>query len=147
MRLTPIISAVASTALLCLCASAATCRQTPGSVLPIVDHYFSDPVLKRSWAVVIDCRHPGWPAQAVEVQSAGEEVRPVPAAVHPGYRVELWSDEGTHIRLSGIALESAIIGQTVHVRAGLGAVPLLGIVRGSHSVELIEGSKTGLREP
>jgi hypothetical protein len=160
MRLSFLISVM-----LCLSASASPCRQAPGSVSAIdrylVDHYLSDPVLKRSWAVMIDCRHPGWPAQAVEVQAAGAGTRPLsvsqgmntgpsarPApAVHSGSRVELWSDGDARIRLSGIALESAIVGQPVRVRAGLGATPLSGTVRGAHSVELTEGSKTGRREP
>jgi hypothetical protein len=152
----------------CLGASESACRQASSSPSVVdsmvVDHYVFDPALRRSWAVMINCRHPGWPAQAVEIQSARlgvERARTSPAAITTqiavpqvavpaikfGSRVELWRDGAAHIRLSGIALESAIVGQPIRVRAGLGSNPLRGIVRGPHSVELTDDSRTGWREP
>lgn len=142
-----------------------SCKPASNAALPqgVVDRYLSDPALNRSWAVVVDCRHPGWPPRLQEARSPGESAgsmrvspgtgqpnKPVAHAAIPavqsGTRVELWSDGGSRIRLSGIAVESAKVGQPIHVRAGLGAVPLRGIVRGPHSVEL-EVGRTVRSEP
>ncbi len=141
--------------------------ETAPSPKMLIDRYVSDPALHRSWGVIVDCDHPDWPPHLVEVRRL--EVRPAGAvsgamlgkqgkteqipqsdtgapAVQSGSRVELWSDGAPRIRLSGIALESAPLGKSIHVRAGLGAVPLRGVVRGPHSVEL-EFSKTVRSEP
>jgi len=132
---------------------------SPSPILPspaIIDRYVSDPALHRSWAVITDCVHPNWPPQLVEIRPGearsagtrngpvrGKQVRgieqtlqPDTQAIQSGWRVELWSDGPPRIRLSGTALESGSLGKLISVRAGLGAVPLHGIVRGPHSVEL-----------
>jgi hypothetical protein len=146
----------------CICAPGATCKNATNSTAPsdlvardpAVDHYIFDPVLKRSWVVMTDCLHPAWPAHAIETQmNRGEMERLLVAPakadgsqisapiVASGSRIEVWRDGGARIRLSGIALESAAVGQPIRVRAGLGSTPLRGIVRGPRSVELTEDSR------
>jgi hypothetical protein len=146
----------------CICAAGATCKNAtnapaPSDLVasdPAVDHYIFDPVLKRSWAVMTDCRHPAWPAHAVEMQMNRGEMERLLAApakaggpqisapiVASGSRIEVWRDGEARIRLSGIALEAAAMGQPIRVRAGLGSTPLRGIVRGPRSVELTEDSR------
>jgi len=170
MRLSPLILIPLAVSVSGYCAPG--CKPASGGGLAssnapvspkVIDRYVSDPALNRSWAVVVDCSHPGWPPHLIEVQYAGEGTtstptnpgmnppnEPAPRAVIPaiqsGSRVELWSDGAPRIRLSGIALESAPVGKSIHVRAGLGLIPLRGIVRGPHSVEL-EANKAVRSEP
>jgi len=163
-----VILLVASICLLSLAASGSACKQVTkisassslvGDSL-VVDHYVFDAPLKRNWAIMIDCTHPNWPAQAIEVPSMeGEGLRMTARATHSdalllpapvivsGSPVELWRDGEASIRLAGVALESGVVGQSIRVRAGLGLKFLRGIVRGPHSVELAEDIKTGWREP
>ncbi|HZD50377.1 MAG TPA: flagella basal body P-ring formation protein FlgA, partial [Silvibacterium sp.] len=140
---------------LCFAAAQPACRMShdSGSVVPrTVDHYLSDPVLGRKWAVMVDCRHPGWPPRAVEVPlgllGTRAEMRPATdwpraprsraatPAVESGARVELWSEGAASIHLSGVALDSASVGQEIRVRAGVNGKALRGVVRGPRSVEL-----------
>ncbi len=158
-----------------------------------VHHYLYDPALKQLWAVVIDCRHPQWPAAlepiettmeapmkttmeapmkttmetpmettigttmgtTVETPAEGVFRTPAAAAVTAiggkgspgliaGEAVRLWkqataSPGSASIELSGVAVESAPLGGKVRVRAGDPGVVLRGLVRGPHSVELLEG--------
>ncbi len=128
----------------------------------VVDHYRFDAELKLSWAAMVDCRHPEWPARLVIVDAVPDErggrrnpvggmpedrAAAAPIRIASGSRVDVWRVGEQQIRLSGVALESAMLGQLIHVRAGLGNAPLRGIVRGPHSVELAEENKTGWREP
>ncbi|HEX3472917.1 MAG TPA: hypothetical protein VHT28_17190 [Silvibacterium sp.] len=160
-----VISILISSQPLCLGASGSVCKQTKPAFSStsaidsiVVDHYVFDATLKRSWAVMIDCRHPDWPAQAIEIRPAvstspaasaalATAPRPSIPVIRSGSPVELWQDGKAHIQLSGIAMESAIVGQSIQVRAGLGSSLLRGIVRGPHSVELTEDNTTGRREP
>jgi hypothetical protein len=128
----------------------------------VVDHYRFDAELKLSWAAMVDCRHPEWPARLVIVDAVPDEhggrrnpggsmpadrAVTAPIRIASGSRVDVWRGGEQQIRLSGVAVESAMVGQPIHVRAGLGNTPLRGIVRGPHSVELTEENKAGWREP
>jgi len=133
-----------------------------------VDHYLFDPVFRRSWAVVRDCRYPAGPLQLVpvdgqpavpaaghgrkgmgEASGAGAVDLARPASLRQwvlsGSRVRLWETGAARIQLSGIAVESAPPGAEVTVRAGDRGVLLRGLVRGADSVEL-DGSVKGWRE-
>jgi len=124
----------------------------------VIDHYIRDSVLRLTWAIVIDCGHPHWPPRIREVPSVANAASPVPnppvemaserlPRIQRGSRVELWSEGPPAIRLSGVALGSAFLGQQIRVRAGLGVNPLCGIVSGPHSAELIGNDKKCQREP
>ena len=123
-------------------------------------HYLSDPVLKRNWQLIVDCRHPSWPPQATELISTStlpEEPIQAPGKLSPfpdspapvisptvqaGSRVELWNEAPVHIRLSGTALQTALIDQTIRVRVGISGKQLEGIVRGPRSVQLVFDTST-----
>lgn len=134
--------------------------KSPTSPSLIIDHYVTDFVLKRTWALVIDCGHPQWPPLIRALPSGADTVarpqtNPPPVTfasarspdVQRGSRVELWSEGPPAIRLSGIALESAVVGQQIKIRAGLGVNPLCGKVSGPGSVKLIGNDKICRREP
>ncbi len=108
--------------------------------------------LHRAWRVERNCAHPERPAVLVEVPwaaSAGRERgehamarKPVPL-VRAGTLVMMtWQDESSDGHLSGTALTTASVGETVAVRTGLGAAVLHGVVRGPGWVEL-EPRKVG----
>ena len=120
-----------------------------------VERYWSDPVLRSRWAILIDCRHPNWPPRAVELgngsqqpglgRDAGSEVSlPAIAAesqvamsqVKAGSLVELWSDVPVRIRLSGTTLNTAAVGERVRIRVGISGKALEGVLSGPHSVQL-----------
>lgn len=70
------------------------------------------------------------------------DLKPV-SLVRAGLRVTMtWQDENSDGHLSGTALTTASAGETVAVRAGLGAAILHGVVRGPGWVEL-EPRKVG----
>lgn len=113
-----------------------------------VDHYITDGLLHRRWAVAVDCTHPDRPWTLVDVpwQRAGVSM-PAKAAitdiaktaplVPAGAKVRLWSTaNGASIELAGTALEAGTEGQTIHVRTGQRGTVLEGRVRGAGSVEL-----------
>ncbi|MBB6147241.1 hypothetical protein HNQ77_005235 [Silvibacterium bohemicum] len=111
-----------------------------------VDHYLFDSVLKRSWAVLVDCRHPERPPSLVPVSNylpagkwSANSKEPLdsksaiddnsarasvadslssPIWVVAGSSVRVWSGEENegHLELSGIATRSAPLGQEVTVR-------------------------------
>lgn len=114
------------------------------------DLVLRDPGLHRQWLIRRDCRYPARPAHLVEI-SWSDPIRtfakePAPASdpkvllIRPGMRVTV-EREGDHaqIRLTGTALEGGHAGQKVLVKAGLGAAPLHGIVRGPGLVVLEPG--------
>ena len=130
-----------------------------------IDHDLTDPVLKRGWKVIIDCRHPDWPPRVIEVGPALEALKtatrgtgdsPVvaivstPLALAPvikvGSKVELWSETPVRLHLSGIALDTAGIGQRIHVRVRISGKRLDGVVRGPQSVQLMPDT-SARREP
>jgi hypothetical protein len=121
----------------------------------IVDHYITDAILHRKWAVVVDCGHPDrpWTVKAVPWSSETGAVTlsranaSQPAAiakplVPAGAKVRLWRTAGsTDIELVGTALEAGGAGQTIHVRTGLQGAVLEGRVRGAGSVELFHSNR------
>lgn len=126
----------------------------------IVDHYITDAILHRKWAVVVDCGHPDrpWTVKAVPWSSDTGMVetrmatlsrvnarQPAVIAeplVAAGAKVRLWRTAGsTDIELVGTALEAGGAGQTIHVRTGLQGAVLEGRVRGAGSVELFHANR------
>ena len=120
-----------------------------------VDHYITDAILHRKWAVVVDCGHPDrpWTVKAVPWESdavmatlsrvhASQPAAIVKPLVPAGAKVRLWRTAGsTDIELVGTALEAGGAGQTIHVRTGLQGAVLEGRVRGAGSVELFHSNR------
>ena len=106
-----------------------------------------DWALHRQWAIQPDRSAPGKPARLVEVPwdspaapdcaAQGQDRRSSSAAVvRAGSRVMVMQrDEYAALQLSGIALESGRMGQTIRIRAGLSGA-LWGIVRAPGVIEL-----------
>lgn len=145
-----------------LVAPASVCRGQAEKGIPaesrdVVDHYFFDAALKKDWAVKVDCAHPERPGMIVAADSVSEEIHqkaasiPAPRSemqfVRAGSMVEIWKTGNAQIRLVGTALDSAPIGQSIRVRAGLGNRVLRGIVRGTDSVELTGNNAMPWGEP
>ena len=134
-----------------ICSSLSGAPQLQGSQM---DHYISDPVLHRRWAVVVACSHPErpWTLKEVPWQGAARPaVSPQTMAglssgntplIAAGTRVRLWSSAGgASIELAGTALEAGGVGQSIHVRTGTRGTVLEGRVRGAGSVELSSSGK------
>jgi Chaperone for flagella basal body P-ring formation len=116
------------------------------------DAVLTDRGLDRVWAIEQNCAHPERPPRLVELLRndagpqaqgplAGGSQRPVKpesvAHIRAGDRVTL-DRRGTDasVHLTGVALSAGAMGQTIAVKAGLGAVPLEGVVVGPGYVEL-----------
>jgi len=116
----------------------------------VIDHYITDTVLHRKWAVMVDCSHPErpWTLEEVPMQrkvstslnashllSERSQSAPLVAA---GATVQLWrvAPDGS-IHLRGVALDSGEEGQTIHVRVQHSTTVLEGKIRGAGSVELL----------
>ncbi|HEX3437209.1 MAG TPA: flagella basal body P-ring formation protein FlgA [Pseudacidobacterium sp.] len=98
----------------------------------VVDHYISDRVLHRRWAVIADCVHPDRPWIAEETPwieqaiggpqasmplSAGPALKVAPLIVAAGAKVVIWKDAGgARIRLTGTALEPGHEGELIRIR-------------------------------
>jgi hypothetical protein len=106
-----------------------------------------DPALRRQWLIRRDCRYPARPARLVEVPWSGwiapranalvPGTTPEGPLIRPGMRVTVeQQSDYARIRLTGIALEAGYAGEKILVKAGLGAAPLPGIVRGPGLVAL-----------
>jgi hypothetical protein len=121
----------------------------------IVDHYITDAILHRKWAVVVDHDHPDrpwivkeapWQSRAgMAAVSETNATRPAIIArplVSAGAKVRLWrTADGADIELTGTALEAGAEGQTIHVRTGQRGTVLKGRVRGMGSVELFTSDR------
>jgi hypothetical protein len=121
----------------------------------VVDHYITDAILHRKWAVVVDCGHPDrpWTVKAVPWSNdtgmatlsrvhASQPAAIAEPLVAVGAKVRLWRTAGsTDIELVGTALEAGGAGQTIHVRTGLQGAVLEGRVRGAGSVELFHSNR------
>jgi hypothetical protein len=108
--------------------------------------------LHRAWAIERDCDHPERPGTLVEIpwseppgapgaraaRAGAQNAAPLPPpAVRGGMRVILWQRrESAAIELSGTALGSARVGESVAVRVAWSGATLRGIVRGQARVEL-----------
>jgi len=143
-------------------APASVCRGpaekgAPAESKDVVDHYFFDAALKKNWAIKVDCAHPERPGTIIEADSgpgeSHQQAAPIPASklqsefIRAGSTVEIWKTGNAQIRLVGTALDSAPIGQSIRVRAGLGSHVLRGIVRGADSVELTGNNQMPWGEP
>jgi hypothetical protein len=110
-----------------------------------VDHYITDNVLHRRWAVIVDCDHPERPWAMEEVKpwhetvSASSSPSHLPAPlIRAGAEVQLWrTSPDAHVNLRGIALDAGAEGQTIRVRVQHSTAVLEGKVRGAGSVELL----------
>ena len=85
-----------------------------------------DEELARSWKLVVDCRHPEWPAKMVAVAEGAaplvsvREVRAtvvLPALVRAGETVRVWrQDAMVRLETTGVAESSGALGKAVKVR-------------------------------
>jgi hypothetical protein len=85
-----------------------------------------DPVLSQSWAMIIPCDHPGWPAVALplrnsisptqfKVQEGATKI--LTPVVHAGDIVRLWRQESfLRIEVGGISEGNGGLGDLVRVR-------------------------------
>jgi len=148
-----LIAVLLLTALLNVCSLNASVCDVSRSATEVsgfsVDHYITDAMLHRRWAVMVDCNHPDRPWTLRATPLLAEEPLPPQMQLHAkqakvvllvraGAKVRIWRNAGgARIDLSGTALESGAIGQTIHVRTGQGGPALEGKVRGAESVELL----------
>jgi Chaperone for flagella basal body P-ring formation len=158
-----LIAASALVVLLAVPMHASVCNTGAGSVQLEhlrVDHYITDALLHRRWAVVMDCTHPDRPWTLLDVpwQGAGgsalrtaaitDFAKAAAPLIPAGAKVRLWSiADGASIELSGTALEAGAAGQTIHVRTGSRGTVLQGRVRGAGSVELLASDKWQNKQP
>ncbi|HMD21270.1 MAG TPA: flagella basal body P-ring formation protein FlgA [Alloacidobacterium sp.] len=124
-----------------------------------VDHYITDGLLHRRWAVAMDCAHPDRPWTLLDVpwqgagpsalrKSAITDFAKAAPLIPAGAKVRLWSTAGgANIDLSGTALEAGAVGQTIHVRTGQRGTVLEGRVCGAGSVELSTSDRWQKKQP
>jgi hypothetical protein len=133
---------------------AAVCNPGGAEAQLRVDHYMTDALLHRRWAVMVDCSHPDrpwtlkaepWPGRRRAATSPTESLRKSVTStplVHAGGKVQIWHvSDGARIELTGTSLETGYVGQMIHVRTGKRGVVLSGKVRGAGSVELSGSGK------
>ncbi len=119
-----------------------------------------DAALRKTWEQRQDCAHPAWPARSIAVDpnspallagnSASLPLAAVtniqPVLVRAGEAVRLWSeDPSSRIEITGIAEQSARLGERVNIRierqsgeAGITVQHIAGVVRGPNSVEIAQ---------
>ena len=92
-----------------------------------VERIQSDSVLRQTWAMVIRCDHPDWPAVAVPLRDSilpvrvrgQESAKNIPPAVviHAGEIVRLWRQETSlRIEVAGISEGNGGLGDPIKVR-------------------------------
>jgi hypothetical protein len=92
-----------------------------------VERIQRDPVLKQTWAMVIRCDHPEWPAVALPLRDSiipsrlreHESARNIPASVviRAGEIVRLWRQETSlRIEVAGISEGNGGLGDLIRVR-------------------------------
>jgi Chaperone for flagella basal body P-ring formation len=114
----------------------------------------SDPVLGQSWAMIIHCGHPGWPAVALPLRDSILPIRlreqeranntSASVVIRSGEVVRLWRQESSlRIEVAGISEENGGLGDLIKVRLlrrntddQFIAEQLSGIVRGPSDVEM-----------
>jgi hypothetical protein len=120
-----------------------------------VERIQSDPVLRQTWAMVIRCDHPEWPAVALPLRDSSlplrlrehESAKNIPASVviRAGEIVRLWRQETSlRIEVAGISEGNGALGDHIKVRLlrrntvdGQSIEEQLsGIVRGPSDVEM-----------
>jgi hypothetical protein len=102
----------------------------------------ADAATGQAWQRVVDCEHPERPARLVPVSKPAQQASPTAGGhaareeVRAGSTVDLWSSTAAGLHVKSVALETAPVGQPIHVRGVMGTTTLRGIVRGPSSVEL-----------
>lgn len=130
-----------------------------------VDHYVHDAALHRDWAVLVNCAHPAAPArmQITSQRDAGittplgERWSGKPTAgnsatvigVKAGAAVEVLGPANgmVNMRLSGTAMQTASLGQTIRVRLNPEGYFVHAVVRGPSEVVLVAAKKLSWRQP
>lgn len=119
-----------------------------------VERIQSDPVLRQTWAMVIRCDHPEWPAVAVPLsdsilplrvrgQESAKNIQPA-VVIHAGEIVRLWRKETSlRIEVAGISEGNGGLGDPIKVRLLRRSIDdqsreeqFSGIVRGPSDVEM-----------
>jgi hypothetical protein len=92
-----------------------------------VERIQSDPVLRQTWAMIIRCDHPEWPAVAVplrdstlplrvRVQESAKNISQT-LVIHAGEIVRLWRQEASlRIEVAGISEGNGGLGDPIRVR-------------------------------
>ena len=92
-----------------------------------VERIQSDPVLRQTWAMVIRCDHPEWPAVALPLrysilqsllrEQEGGKYIPTSVVIRAGEIVRLWSQEiSSRIEVTGISEGNGRLGDLIKVR-------------------------------
>jgi hypothetical protein len=93
----------------------------------------ADSLQSRSWAVIADCRHPGWPAH---LESAAGWA-PLPAWVPAGRSLAVHA-RGSEIEMDGRTLIPGRVGDTVRVRLRTGATVAARLEDGSRAALVVD---------
>lgn len=123
----------------------------------VLDHYVRSASQEREWAVMVDCNHPGAPEQIrlvpgwhgtraakLPAQSVSA-LRPAqPTVIRAGTPVVVVNVPGAAVtmNLTGVAVNSAQVGQMIRVRLDAFHSLVSGIVRGPETVELVAAVQT-----
>ena len=121
------LAACNSTPLMATAPDSVVSSPTAGSGVYQVKRIQSDPVLRNTWATVIRCDHPEWPAVALPLRDSilplglreKERAKSIPASVviHAGVIVRLWRQEVSwRIEAAGISEENGKLGDIIRVR-------------------------------
>jgi hypothetical protein len=149
------LAACYSTPLIAVASGSST---SPSSILGSggyrVERIQSDPVLRQTWAMVIRCDHPEWPAVALPLRDSilplrlreQESEKSIPASVviRAGEIVRLWRQEiSCRIEVTGISEGNGSLGDLIKVRLLRRNTDdqsieeqFSGIVRGASDVEM-----------
>jgi hypothetical protein len=141
-----------------------------------VDHYVYDVQLHRSWAVLLDCDHPGEPSRMVLIPGSakvpepksikmeqmgslpqrepgfslrGQMRAPAQPEIRTGEDVQVVSRQGSSAAflLAGTAEETALSGHTIRVRLKVNGAMVRAAVCGPHLVVLATDAKPIWRKP
>jgi hypothetical protein len=149
------LAACYRTPLMAIAAASATSYSSISEKLGYrVERIQSDPVLRQTWAMVIRCDHPEWPAVAIPLRDSilplrlreQERAKDIPGSVviRAGEIVRLWRQETSlRIEVAGISEGNGGLGDQIKVRLlrrntddqSIGE-QFSGIVRGPSDVEM-----------
>jgi hypothetical protein len=151
-RLLQSLSAIGIVAAATLAAAQSAC---PSGYRVIAHHY--DAELRKIWELQQNCLHPDWPAHSavssntapVSAKLTSLQLATVsivqPVLVHAGEPVHLWSqDASSRIEITGIAEQSARLGDRINVRithqteSGVNIQHIAGTVRATDDVEIAQ---------
>jgi Chaperone for flagella basal body P-ring formation len=110
-----------------------------------VERIQSDPVLRQTWAMVISCAHPEWPAVAVPLRDSilplrvraqeGAKNIPQPVVIHAGEIVRVWRQE-TSLRIEAVGISEG--------NGGLGDLIRVRLMRRNNDDQSIEEQFSGI---